>query len=129
MANVEFCAPCLFGIEGILGDELRRMGAENVRPENGRVLFAGDMEPVSYTHLMVEEELGDLLFSAVNVSRFVKTDAEQALTGATDKFIRRFARVEQLARERGLDMSASSLEELDALWKEAKREQAAPPGK
>ena len=44
MANVEFCAPCLFGIEGILGDELRRMGAENVRPENGRVLFAGDME-------------------------------------------------------------------------------------
>ena len=78
---------------------------------------------------MVEEELGDLLFSAVNVSRFVKTDAEQALTGATDKFIRRFARVEQLARERGLDMSASSLEELDALWKEAKREQAAPPGK
>ena len=78
---------------------------------------------------MVEEELGDLLFSAVNVSRFVKTDAEQALTGATDKFIRRFARVEQLARERGLDMSASSLEELDALWKEAKRELAAPPGK
>lgn len=36
----------------------------------------------------VEEELGDLLFSAVNVSRFLKTDAEQALTRATDKFIR-----------------------------------------
>lgn len=40
----EYCAPCLFGIEGILGDELRRLGAENVRPENGRVLFSG---PVS----------------------------------------------------------------------------------
>ena len=75
---------------------------------------------------MVEEELGDLLFSAVNVSRFVKADAEQALTGATDKFIRRFARVERLARERGLDMGASSLEELDVLWKEAKKEDAAP---
>ena len=39
---MEFCAPCLFGIEGIVGDELRRMGAENVRPENGRVRFSGD---------------------------------------------------------------------------------------
>lgn len=40
--KLTLCAPCLFGIEGILGDELRRMGAENVRPENGRVLFDGD---------------------------------------------------------------------------------------
>ena len=39
---MELCAPCLFGIEGIVGDELRRMGAENVRPENGRVRFSGD---------------------------------------------------------------------------------------
>lgn len=38
----QFCAPCLFGLEGILGDELRRMGAGQVRPENGRVLFEGD---------------------------------------------------------------------------------------
>lgn len=38
----QFCAPCLFGLEGILGDELRRMGAQNVRLENGRVLFEGD---------------------------------------------------------------------------------------
>lgn len=69
----------------------------------------------------VEEELGDLLFSAVNVSRFLKADAEQALTGATDKFIRRFAVVEELARERGLDMRAASLETLDGLWAEAKK--------
>ncbi len=69
----------------------------------------------------VEEELGDLLFSAVNVSRFLHADAEQALTGATDKFIRRFAEVERLAGERGVDMQAASLEELDALWGEAKR--------
>lgn len=68
----------------------------------------------------VEEELGDLLFSAVNVSRFLKTDAEQALTGATEKFIRRFAEVERLAEEEGLDMSASSLEKLDELWNRAK---------
>lgn len=68
----------------------------------------------------MEEELGDLLFSAVNVSRFIDTDAEQALTGATDKFIRRFTVVEQLAAERGVDMASASLEELDRLWEEAK---------
>ncbi len=69
----------------------------------------------------VEEELGDLLFSAVNVSRFIHADAEQALTDATDKFIRRFAAVERLAGDRGIDMQDASLEELDALWAEAKR--------
>ena len=42
MEQLQFCAPCLFGLEGILGDELKRMGAQNVRPQNGRVLFDGD---------------------------------------------------------------------------------------
>ncbi len=42
MTMFQYCAPCLFGSEGILGDELRRMGAQNVRPQNGRVLFDGD---------------------------------------------------------------------------------------
>ena len=42
MKQLQFCAPCLFGVEGILGDELRRMGAENVTPQNGRVIFSGD---------------------------------------------------------------------------------------
>lgn len=42
MTNYEFSVPCLFGLEGITGDELRRLGLENVRVENGRVLFSGD---------------------------------------------------------------------------------------
>lgn len=71
----------------------------------------------------VEEELGDLLFSAVNVSRFLHTDAEQALTGATDKFIRRFSVVERLAGESGLDMTTASAERLDELWNRAKQEE------
>ena len=69
----------------------------------------------------VKEKLGDLLFSAVNVSRFLHIDAEQALTASTDKFIRRFARVEELAKSREIDLAAASLEEMDALWDEAKR--------
>jgi tetrapyrrole methylase family protein/MazG family protein len=66
------------------------------------------------------EELGDVLFSAVNVSRFIKTDAEEALTDASDKFLARFTKVESLAKERNIDMKSSSLEELDRLWDEAK---------
>lgn len=68
----------------------------------------------------IEEELGDVLFSAVNVSRFVHSDAEQALTVSCDKFIRRFAKVESLAVEQGLDMTKASLEQLDTLWDQAK---------
>ena len=66
------------------------------------------------------EEFGDLLFAAVNVSRFLKVNAEEALNKATDKFITRFEKVEKLAVERGIDMEKSSLEELDKLWDEAK---------
>ncbi len=68
----------------------------------------------------MSEELGDVLFSAVNVSRFIKTDAEEALTAASDKFLARFTTVEALAKERGIDMNSASLEELDKLWDEAK---------
>jgi tetrapyrrole methylase family protein/MazG family protein len=68
----------------------------------------------------IREELGDILFSAVNVSRFVKADAEEALTQASDKFLARFTKVEKLAAERSIDMKNSTLEQLDALWDEAK---------
>ena len=72
----------------------------------------------------IEEELGDLLFSVVNVSRFVGVDAEEALTASADKFLNRFSVVEKLADERGLNMSETSLEELDKLWEEAKLTQS-----
>ncbi len=67
------------------------------------------------------EELGDLLFSVVNVSRFVDVDSEEALTNATDKFIDRFSKVEKLAEERGLNMKETELSELDKLWDLAKQ--------
>ncbi|WP_297197150.1 nucleoside triphosphate pyrophosphohydrolase [uncultured Flavonifractor sp.] len=68
----------------------------------------------------VEEELGDLLFSAVNVSRFLKADPEDALNGATDKFIGRFRKVEAQAAAQGRSMEGMTLEELDKLWECAK---------
>ena len=69
----------------------------------------------------VEEELGDLLFSAVNVSRFLKVDPEDALNGATDKFIGRFCKVEAQAAAQGRSMEGMTLEELDKLWESAKK--------
>ena len=66
------------------------------------------------------DEFGDLLFSAVNLSRFLKINSEQALSLATDKFINRFEKVENLALSRGIDMKTASLEELDKLWEEIK---------
>ena len=66
-------------------------------------------------------EIGDLLFSVVNVSRFLQVEPEQALTLACNKFIDRFAKVEKLAQERSIDMKQASLQELDALWDEVKK--------
>ena len=67
-----------------------------------------------------EMELGDLLFSVVNVARHLGVDAESALRRSTDKFRRRFEEVERLARDRSLQLDALDLDGLDALWTEAK---------
>ena len=68
------------------------------------------------------EELGDLLFAAVNVGRFLKADPEASLTAATDKFAARFRRVEESAKARGRTLEGMSLAELDELWDEAKQQ-------
>lgn len=66
------------------------------------------------------EEMGDVLFSTVNVSRFLNIDAEESLTSATDKFMKRYIKVERLAKERNINMKSSSIDDLDKLWDEAK---------
>ena len=79
------------------------------------------------SNVEVAEELGDLLFAAVNVSRFVKVDSEDALNAATEKFIRRFALVEKKATGQGRDMKDMTLAELDALWDSAKEDLKGEP--
>lgn len=69
----------------------------------------------------IEDEFGDVLFSCVNIARFIDVDSEEALTKSTDKFISRFALVEQMAAEKGIDMKSSSLQVLDELWNNAKK--------
>jgi len=65
-------------------------------------------------------ELGDLLTAVVNLARWLDVDAESALRAANDRFCRRFRMVEQLAAQRGLELSALDIHALDALWEEAK---------
>jgi uncharacterized protein YabN with tetrapyrrole methylase and pyrophosphatase domain len=66
------------------------------------------------------EEIGDLLFSIVNLTRHLKLDAEELLTGANDKFARRFRAVEARIKARGKTMTDCALEELDAAWNDVK---------
>ncbi len=68
----------------------------------------------------IEEEIGDLLFAAVNLARKHGIEAGQALERANAKFTDRFERMEKLAEQRGLEMGRASLEELDKLWDEVK---------
>ncbi|MBO5734417.1 MAG: nucleoside triphosphate pyrophosphohydrolase [Clostridia bacterium] len=72
------------------------------------------------TQAEIEEEFGDLLFSCVNVARFLKVNPEEALKKATDKFINRFEVVEQMANEQGKNLEDMTLEEMDKLWDKAK---------
>ena len=69
----------------------------------------------------IEEEFGDLLFSCVNTARHLGLDSEQALTKASEKFIKRFAETEKLVKLSGADMKALSIDELDVFWRQAKQ--------
>lgn len=69
----------------------------------------------------IEGELGDVLFCVVNVCRYLHVDPELALRGANAKFERRFRYIETQLRERGKTPAQSTLDEMDALWNEAKK--------
>ncbi|WP_111657096.1 nucleoside triphosphate pyrophosphohydrolase [Isoalcanivorax indicus] len=71
----------------------------------------------------VADELGDVLFTVVNLSRHVHVEAEQALRGATHKFERRFRMMEALAGERDTGLATLDAEALEALWRAAKQKE------
>ena len=69
----------------------------------------------------IKEEIGDLFFSCVNVARFLKVDEELALNYTIDKFIKRFAYIEKSAKEKNIELTDMSLEEMDKLWEISKK--------
>lgn len=97
---------------------------DKVREELDEVLEAmSENDPQA-----IAEEIGDLLFVAVNLARHLKVDPEAALRGANAKFERRFRFIEQALRERARPIEDCSLDELDALWGEAKKQEKAAAG-
>ncbi len=71
----------------------------------------------------VEEELGDILFTLVNLSRFLSVDAEMALNGTIDKFLRRFAYIVKQLNARGRSINEATIDEMDSFWNEAKEKE------
>ncbi len=73
----------------------------------------------------IADEMGDLLFAAVNLARFLRVDPDAALRATNRKFVRRFKRMEELLADADDDMDGKSLEFLDRLWDQAKDEERA----
>jgi len=104
-AGVGFDWPDAHGPIEKVKEELAELERETERGERGAML----------------DEVGDLLFAVVNLARKLGLDPNQALEGANDKFTRRFAGVERLAEERGMEIGRANLEDLDRLWDDVKR--------
>lgn len=97
---------------------------DKVREELDEVLEAmSENDPQA-----IAEELGDLLFAVANLARHLKVEPEAALRAANGKFERRFRFIEQTLREAGRPIENCSLDELDALWGEAKKQEKAALG-
>src|SRR6266536_5209712 len=96
-------------VEEELG-ELKQAAASQDRSATGRIRVA------AATKQAIEDEIGDLLFSVVNLARKCKFDAESALQAATDKFVVRFNRLEDELQAQGKRLGDADLAELDAIW-------------
>jgi tetrapyrrole methylase family protein / MazG family protein len=95
---------------------------EDCLTENQRLLHAGRLTPEAADRALANE-VGDLLFASVNYARHLKVQPEMALNGTTEKFIRRFTRLEAMALEHGQDLAAMSLAEMDLLWDRVKQDE------
>jgi MazG family protein len=83
-------------------------------------LAPGSAPTLDPDHALLEAELGDLLFACVNLCRKAGVHASLALDRANAKFESRFKRIEEMCRERGIRLHSAGLDQLDALWDEAK---------
>lgn len=82
----------------------------------------GELKEATAANSGIEEEYGDLLFSVVNLGRHLGLTPEIALSNASEKFIKRFEKMENAARKAGKDLAEMSAKDMDNLWKEAKNQ-------
>lgn len=127
-------------MDGISKAQSALMSAQKISKKAVKVGFEWDCEETLYECVFseieefkkackgpdrehIEEEMGDILFAIVNLARWNKLDAEQALLKANKKFIKRFKKMEELATK---PLTEYSFEEFDGLWKQAKEAVKAP---
>jgi ATP diphosphatase len=105
-SRIGFDWPDLKGVRAKLDEELNELD---------EAIAQGSREAI-------EHELGDVLFSVANLARFLKTPAEDAARQANRRFTQRFQKVERALEERGIGFGEANLEQLEALWQEAKKD-------
>jgi nucleoside triphosphate diphosphatase len=106
-----------------LRDELKQFPAPGPRPLVRGVAGSGRQDIPPELHERLEEEVGDLFFVLVNVARYLGLDSESALKKTNRKFKRRFQWMEERLRESGRGPEQASMEELESLWQQAKRQE------
>jgi nucleoside triphosphate diphosphatase len=103
-----------------LREELKEFPAPGPRPQGRGVAGSGRTLVSDELQARLEEEVGDLFFVLVNVARYLAVDAESALRKSNRKFKRRFQWMEERLRETGRAVDGTPMEELEALWQQAK---------
>lgn len=124
LQHVAKCLPALIRAEKVQ-KKAAKVGFDwhNVEPAMDKVLEELDEVKNVYkgnNRARILEEVGDLIFATVNVSRFLDIDPEFALNYTIDKFIKRFKYIEETAINKGLKIEKMSLEEMEDLWQQAK---------
>jgi len=124
LRSVPFCLPALMRAQKVQ-HKAAKAGFDYPDAQMAMLDLRSEVEEVedalrSGSPAEIEEELGDLIFSAVNISRFAGVEAEEALTKSCEKFMVRFEKVEELASQKDINMQKASIQVLDSLWREAK---------
>jgi uncharacterized protein YabN with tetrapyrrole methylase and pyrophosphatase domain len=107
-----------------LREELKEFPAPGPRPQGRGVAGSGRTVVPEGLQSRLEEEVGDLFFTLVNVARYLSVDPESALRKTNRKFKRRFQWMEARLAESGRGADQASTDELESLWKQAKRAEA-----
>jgi MazG family protein len=107
-----------------LREHLREFPVPGPRPEARGVAGSGRQTVPEDLRLRLEEEVGDLFFVLVNIARYLSLDPESALRMTNRKFRRRFQWMEDRLHKKGTSPEKSSMDELEALWQQAKLEEA-----
>jgi MazG family protein len=119
-ARVGFDWPTVQGLFEKLAEETRELQEHIAEIPEGSLNSGNESKLPEEMRGLVEDEIGDLFFVLVNLARYLSVDAESALRKTNRKFRRRFGWLEEQLRKQGSTLEAASLNEMEALWRQAK---------